>query len=222
MALGAVKVCGIVSVNDATMIAQVFREEMPASVHLLMGMVVWPGSKRSVNLETARRITFTANANGAIPVGVFVDEDSRAIERSCRYIGLSVAQLHGPKSRSSVSKSALPADISVVDVVDVAADGSIVHEARKKELNPAWTLYDAKGGGTGKAFDWTQFSPPTGEWFLAGGLRPENVGGAVRILRPEGLDVASGVNGPDGRSKDEQRLREFLRKAWAAEKEFVS
>lgn len=219
MSLGAVKVCGIVSAKDAMMVARVFREEMPTSVRLLLGMIIWPGSKRSIDVETARAITSVAQASDAAAVGIYVDEDAAAIEASCRSIGLSVAQLHGPKARAAVAKKPLPAEISVVDVVDVATDGSLVGE--RSGLDPLWTLYDAKGGGTGRAFDWARFCRPEGDWYLAGGLKPENVGEAVRVLRPYGIDVASGVNGPDGCSKDEQRLRDFLRHAWAAEKEAV-
>jgi phosphoribosylanthranilate isomerase len=216
MSLDAVKVCGIVSREDAAMVARVFREEMPPSVRLSLGMIVWPGSRRSVDRDTARGIAAAALEAGATPVGVFVDETADAISAACLDIGVHVAQLHGPKCRQSVRSNSLPASLSVVDVVDVAPDGSFADRESEGNLDPLWKLYDAKGGGTGRAFDWARFVPPPGRWFLAGGLNPENVGDAVRVLRPSGLDVASGVAGADGCAKDERLLRAFLRQAWVA------
>lgn len=47
-------------------------------------------------------------------------------------------------------------------------------------------------------------------WLLAGGLRPENVSEAVAALRPDGVDVSSGICGPDGLRKDPARISAFL------------
>jgi phosphoribosylanthranilate isomerase len=52
------------------------------------------------------------------------------------------------------------------------------------------------------SFDWRQLSVPLHEathgWLLAGGLQPSNVAEAVSIAQPTGVDVSSGVCGPDG------------------------
>lgn len=217
MSLETVKVCGVVSEKDAVMICRVFRDEMPDSVKLMLGMIVWPRSKRSVDRSTARAIARMAWDSGATPVGVFVDETTDEIAFACSEIGLSIAQLHGHSCRLAVRENPLPPSIGVVGVVDVAADGSYSSDLASGTLGALWSLYDAKGGGTGRAFDWDRFSPPSGEWFLAGGLDAQNVGDAVRILQPSGLDVASGVAGVDGCLKDEQRLREFFQAALSAD-----
>lgn len=80
---------------------------------------------------------------------------------------------------------------------------------------PTWTIFDAKGGGTGVPFDWNRFTPPPPPypWLLAGGLHPDNVATAVQTLRPCGLDVASGVAGSDKIVKDERRLVDFIERA---------
>jgi phosphoribosylanthranilate isomerase len=219
MAMPAIKVCGVVSPADAQMIVRCVHEEIPCSADLFIGMIIWPGSRRSVSRNLAREIAATATANGATPVGVFVDETSAAIAEACLDLDIPIAQLHGRKCRQSVLESPLPDFVSAVDVVDVASDGSLVKGTALDEyeaLKPLWRLYDSKGGGTGLSFNWTRFNRPAGDWFLAGGLNPENVGDAIRTLRPTGLDVASGVSKKDGRKKDESRLREFLKNAWHA------
>ena len=48
-------------------------------------------------------------------------------------------------------------------------------------------------------------------WLLAGGLRPENVSDALAALRPNGVDVSSGICGPDGLQKDPARISSFMR-----------
>ncbi len=68
-------------------------------------------------------------------------------------------------------------------------------------------------GGTGRVHDWSLsrviVERATCPVWLAGGLKPENVGEAVRTVRPYGLDLCSGVR-TDGRL-DEEKLRRFMR-----------
>jgi len=72
-------------------------------------------------------------------------------------------------------------------------------------------------GGTGKTFDWVRVAPIAEgmrrgglKLVIAGGLTPENVGGAIRILKPWGVDVSSGVEARPGK-KDPEKVRAFVR-----------
>ena len=69
-------------------------------------------------------------------------------------------------------------------------------------LQPDYLLIDGLKGGSGEAFDWKALQIPAGEasrgWLLAGGLMPANVAEAVAVARSGGVDVSSGVCGPDG------------------------
>ncbi len=81
-------------------------------------------------------------------------------------------------------------------------------------------LVDAPEPGSGKVFDWslldgTERGLPL---ILAGGLNPDNVGRAVRAVRPWGVDVATGVESSPGR-KDPTMVREFVHNARAAGEE---
>ena len=82
-------------------------------------------------------------------------------------------------------------------------------------------LVDAKvghaSGGLGVAYDWTAAAPVLQAHaglrvIVAGGLRPDSVGEAVRALRPYGVDVASGVESAPGR-KDHEKVSAFIRNA---------
>lgn len=88
-----------------------------------VGMILWPRAKRSVPLPVASRIAASARAFGAVPVGVFVDEDAEAIEDACRQAGVFVAQLHGDGARASLPS--LPPWLSTVYVLHADKRGEV-------------------------------------------------------------------------------------------------
>ena len=72
-----------------------------------------------------------------------------------------------------------------------------------------YVLLDSGAGGTGTCFDWSLLQDIQRPYFLAGGLTPENVGGAVATLHPYAVDVSSGIE-TDGR-KDADKMEAFMR-----------
>lgn len=83
-----------------------------------------------------------------------------------------------------------------------------------------WVLVDGIVGGSGEKFDWGNLESPRHVaqhgWFLAGGLGPHNVAEAVQQLHPTGVDVSSGVTGPDKLSKDPVKVHAFVSSAQSA------
>lgn len=73
-------------------------------------------------------------------------------------------------------------------------------------------LIDGSSGGKGTPFDWNELAPHLAGYpkpiIIAGGLTPENVGEAIRTLRPFAVDVSSGVESSPG-VKDPARIRAF-------------
>lgn len=67
---------------------------------------------------------------------------------------------------------------------------------------------------SGKAFDWTEFRLPSIRskygWLLAGGMNPDNVSKALSALKPNGVDVSSGICASDGIQKDQSRITSFM------------
>lgn len=80
-----VKMCGIASARDATLAAESGAD--------LIGMIIWPNSKRSVSLSVAKEISRIARQNGAQPVGVFVDDDVETISRAADTCELELVQV---------------------------------------------------------------------------------------------------------------------------------
>jgi len=200
-----VKVCGLTAVDDAVRCVELGVDAI--------GLNFWSGSPRSTDVATARRIVRELAGRTQI-VGVFVDAGIAEIRGILQETGIECAQLHGHETPALVS-ALLPNAYKALGV----KDGSAVQIARTfpgKHL-----LVDASvpgmPGGTGRTFDWAIAEAIARErtLTLAGGLTPENVADAVRIVRPFRVDVASGVESAPGK-KDPELVRAFLEAAKGA------
>lgn len=217
-----IKICGVTTPEDAILAA--------SSGANYIGMILWPKAKRSIPTDTAQAIAAAARQHNAIPVGVFVDEDAETIVRVCKDAKVDVAQLHGDGARRSLLH--LPPSLSVIYVMHADVHGNLctplpsellpstLSDSPKRQEMPLvdYILLDSLQGGSGEKFDWNAVTPPPTQetrrgWLLAGGLSPDNVSNAVRIALPNGVDVSSGVCGPDGLRKDENKVKGYIQNA---------
>jgi len=207
-----VKICGVCRAVDAAAVAAAGAD--------FIGVILAPGSRRTLGLDAAREVL--AAAPKVRKVGVFVDASVAAIVHAVSYLGLNVVQLHGAESPQDVT--ALRAHASVWKAVRVREPSDVERAAERYSgvdalLLDAW--HPGQAGGTGTAFDWAAISArrdslPAGlRIVLAGGLTPENVSAAVRTLRPYVVDVSSGVEVAAG-VKSPERIQAFVAAARAA------
>jgi len=202
-----VKICGLTSEADVRACARAGAD--------LFGVNLWPGSKRHVDLETARELVRAA-PHGIEAVGVFVDADLETILEAGRVAGFTRVQLHGDES-PALAAELVSAGLTVIRAVPVGP-GADAEALREPWREAAYLLADAPRagtpGGTGRRADWTVAAEMArlGPLLLAGGLDPENVADAIADVRPAGVDVASGVEQAPG-EKDHGAVDAFVRAA---------
>jgi phosphoribosylanthranilate isomerase len=191
-----VKICGITNEDDALLATALDADAL--------GFIFAP-SKRQVDPETVRDIVRRL-PNDIHTVGVFRKERPERIIEIMNRTGLHGAHLHDVESNAEVAW--IKERVQFVIHAFVAGEDALRHAAE----SPADLIHvDSPDPGSGRVFDWrlAEGAPSGVRLMLAGGLTPKNVGEAIRLVRPWGVDVASGVEEKPGR-KDSRKLREFV------------
>ncbi len=200
-----VKICGVTRPSDA--------EAAVAAGADMIGVNFYPGSKRYVTLEQAREIA-AAVGRAVWRVGVFVNASRADIERACEAVGLDAVQLHGDEPPE------LERELTVQVIRAIRLREAADATRALARFAPDYFLCEgdagAAYGGVGARFDlrWAAVLPRE-RLFVAGGLTPETVADAVRLLRPFAVDVASGVESAPG-VKDKDKMVALVAHAKAA------
>jgi len=198
-----VKVCGITNAEDALAAIEAGADAL--------GFIFYEKSPRYVVPAVAANI-IAGLPPLVTPVGVFVNEGLatvRSIMETCR---LAMAQLHGDENVSYCRELARPA----MKALRLKDRGSLLALAEYQGRGGVRgfvldTFSELAYGGTGQITDWGLASDVAKSTpiLLAGGLTPENVTEAIRIVRPYGVDVSSGVESAPGK-KDHAKMRAFV------------
>lgn len=218
-----IKICGLTRPDDVDAAVE-------AGVDAI-GLVFYAASPRFVDTETARQLVRRLPAWMA-SVGLFVNASREQILRTADAVGLSHLQLHGDETAADCLGFGRP----VIKAIRLpAGQGGLSAAALVKLAEPyrecAAVLFDADSagfGGSGQSFDWAcldQAREDLGQaWVLSGGLSLDNVGEAVRWLRPPAVDVSSGVEAviegkPQKGIKDSGRISAFVSAVRAADQD---
>jgi phosphoribosylanthranilate isomerase len=201
-----VKVCGITCPEDA--------ECAIAAGADALGFNFFPGSKRHLIFEEARDwIGALAGRVDRVAVVVNAGSDACAALRDSGCF--EAIQFHGDEAPGDCTAAGFPLWIRAVRVQDARSIEAARAYPTDFLLLDSWL--PGAYGGTGRRLNWDTareavLAWPDRRFVLAGGLTPDNVREAIRIVRPHGVDVAGGVES-EPRRKDEYLLREFLRAA---------
>ncbi len=194
-----IKICGLTRPEDV-------RAAVSAGADAV-GFVFYPPSPRNISPERAAQLA------GLLPpfvtaVGLFVNADPAFVANVLSVAPLQLLQFHGDESEAQCSRYGLPWIRAArmrpgIDLLEF----SLSHPGARGILLDAFV--DGYGGG-GQTFDWSMipagFDRPI---ILSGGLDPDNVGEAVRRVRPWAVDVSSGVEVAKG-IKDAEKIAAFI------------
>lgn len=203
-----VKICGIKDPENL--------EAALAAGARFIGFVFYPPSPRAVSLDIAATLARDI-PTGVRSVGLFVDPDDALLDQVTSLIPLDMIQLHGNESPGRIAEIKARTHMPVMKAIRVTSESDLA-DIEGYEAAADWLLFDAKPadadlpGGMGESFDWNilagrSFKKP---WMLAGGLNSSNVDKALSILKPDAVDVSSGVESVRG-VKDAAKIKAFLK-----------
>jgi len=194
-----IKICGITRTEDARAAAAAGADAI--------GLVFYPPSPRYLSLARAREI------RDALPpfvqsVALFVNADAAQVAQVIGHVRPAMLQFHGEESPQFCAQFGMP----FVKACRVAQGVDLLEYLRPFAAASGWLLdaHVQEYGGVGASFDWA-LVPASLErpLVLSGGLTIENVGGAVRRVRPWAVDVSSGVESAKG-IKDAAKIAAFV------------
>ena len=190
MARTRIKICGVRDVETALFAAQAGADAI--------GLMFVESSPRYIAPEEAWEIV-SCLPPFVTSVGVTMNltlDQFAELEQRCP-TGLS--QLHGTEPEKTVAECG-PGIIKAIKFDESRIGEDLRRWDEMDEVDAI--LVDGSAGGEGASFDWTKLIEPmeslTTPVIVAGGLTPENVGEAIRVLRPYGVDVSSGVEREKG------------------------
>jgi phosphoribosylanthranilate isomerase len=194
-----IKICGITNIDDAM-----------ASVGLgadALGFNFYKKSPRYIEPEKAAEI-IAQLPPFIVPIAIFVNEREEKILETLKTSCIHGVQFHGDETPEFCQRFGN----HVIKAFQVKDKESLKHMSHYRVSAYLLDSYrEGVRGGTGETFDWhlAVVAKTFGRIILAGGLNPENVAEAVKLVQPYGVDVAGGVEREKG-IKDHGKLRKFI------------
>ncbi len=196
-----VKICGLTNYEDAALAVKLGADNIG---------FIFAASPRQITVEKAAELITKLKENGLCEkvktVGVFVNEQKEIIEEIIRHSGIDLVQLHGDETDVETEAYTYP----WYKALHIKSREDVDNTINGRSWSCSRLLIDTKVkgtyGGTGKSIDEDVALYAGGkiqgagkEFFLAGGIGPENVYSILTAVRPDGIDVGSGVEEKKGK-----------------------
>ena len=195
-----IKVCGITRLEDA-LCAEHFGADA-------IGFVFCSASKRAISPADAAAIAEKIPPY-MVRVGLFLNASDSEVYAALDAIPNLVPQFHGTESPEWCDSFGR-AYVKALGVGDGMPSDAMLHGYKRAQGFLLDSHAPGELGGTGHSFDWEALKQTAPEHLiLAGGLYPENVGAAVRQVRPYAVDVSTGVEQSKG-VKDAAKMEAFI------------
>jgi phosphoribosylanthranilate isomerase len=196
-----IKICGITREQDVHAAANNGADAL--------GFVFYKKSPRHVTIEQAIKLIRAVPPFVSV-VGLFVNPTVDEVREVLRYVPLEVLQFHGEEELSLCTQFNRPylKAIRVTSKTNLLQCAARYADAQGLLLD---AFVDGTHGGTGASFDWSLITKPLPlPLILSGGLHPGNVAAAIRLVRPDAVDVSTGVEAAKG-IKDAAKVAAFIK-----------
>jgi phosphoribosylanthranilate isomerase len=208
---GDIKICGLSTLEAV--------DAVVAGGATHAGFIFFPKSPRHVSVELAAHLSDRSKAGGLKTVAVTVDATDAELSEIVAIMRPDILQLHGRETPERAAEVKAKFGLPVMKALAISEASDLAKLMPFKGIADRFLL-DAKPpkdavlpGGNAVSFDWNLVRNLIGvDYLLAGGLDDGNVGAAISIANPPGLDISSGVESAPG-VKDVAKIAAFMKAA---------
>ncbi|MGI8631800.1 MAG: phosphoribosylanthranilate isomerase [Solirubrobacterales bacterium] len=202
--MALVKICGVTRAQDA--------ERAVGLGAWAIGLNFWPHSSRHIEPGEAAVVAASVRRRCEV-AGVFVNAELATVVATAEAVGLTMLQFHGDEGPALCAEAARRTGCRVIKAFRPSTAGEVrAIDTFRVDFHLVDAAVSGSYGGTGEPADWALLARRRSRipLILAGGLDAENIGEAIRTVRPHAVDVASGVESSPG-VKDPAKLIAFFR-----------
>ena len=193
-----IKICGLSRLQDIEAVNQALPDYIG---------FVFAKSRRQVDAETAK-VLKAALSSEIKAVGVFVNNSVDEIVAMAGNGTIDLIQLHGDEDDKMIAELKKAVQLPIIKAMRIRDASDI------KKTDADYRLFDtfdaSQYGGSGACFNWKLIAAVKEDFFLAGGLKSDNIEAAINRVNPFGVDISSGVE-TNGK-KDRQKIIRIIEK----------
>ena len=175
------------------------------------GLIFYEKSPRNITIDKARSLVNFSKNLTIKPVCVFVNHNIDNLKKIISNLSLKYIQLHGEENQSYIDEIKKDFDLKIIKKISIKTDKDIKQTNNYNDID--YLLFDYKPdinelpGGNSKTFDWNILKGQNIKipWFISGGINESNIKNIQKLIKPNGIDLSSGVEESKG-IKSNQRI----------------